>query len=240
MSLNDFVSFMQKVYSPVSVGELISTLSMSKTVCMFIKNDKSAYCFANDNFIQLMGLQKLDQLLSLNDLELSKNKSSALIYRNLDCEVIEEEKSLHVEEVISPEYNQPVYKTMQGTLYPLFEKGHRANFILGLVTPTTQLLKLDFDTIFRLDHKALYPLITKRRYSIKLSTGTVILSKMEIVVLIQLIKGHHAGEIAQSLNIKQNTVESYLINVKNKLNIDSKSKLIQLVLSEKFLEQIIV
>ena len=63
---------------------------------------------------------------------------------------------------------------------------------------------------------------------------------MEIRTIIQLLKGAHAGEIAKELHIKQTTVESYLIHIKNKLAVSNKSELINRIISEKLLEQIII
>ena len=63
---------------------------------------------------------------------------------------------------------------------------------------------------------------------------------MEICILVQLLKGAHAGGIAKELQIKQTTAESYLVNIKNKLAVNSKSALINAVINGKLLEQIIV
>jgi DNA-binding NarL/FixJ family response regulator len=63
---------------------------------------------------------------------------------------------------------------------------------------------------------------------------------MEIRTLIELVKGKHAGEIANELKLKQTTIESYLINIKNKLAVNNKSELIQLTLREEILQQVII
>ena len=63
---------------------------------------------------------------------------------------------------------------------------------------------------------------------------------MEIRTLIQLLKGLHAGEIAQALGIKQTTTESYLVNIKNKLSVEKKSDIIDRVAKEKILQQILL
>lgn len=231
---------MRTVESTLPLGDLIELLNGSQNQCLFVKNELSSYCYANDNYIQLMGLKNLHQLRSLNDYDISKNKKDADLYRELDNFILDEGKALSVSEVISPNYNQPLAKTMQGHLYPLSANTDRANYVLGIVTPEDKLLKLNFDTIFKLTQRELGELLIKRSYTINLSFGSITLSKMEIRTLVQLLKGAHAGEIAKELILKQTTVESYLSNIKSKLAVDTKGELINRVVSEKLLEQVIL
>ena len=58
--------------------------------------------------------------------------------------------------------------------------------------------------------------------------------------LVPLLKGAQAGDIAKELLIKQTTAESYLVNIKNKLAVNNKSELINLVVSSKILEQVVL
>ena len=237
---NPFLQFLRSVQSPISMGDMLELFCSSDRQCIFIKNDKFEYCYANNNYLQLMGLQKLNQLMQLSDHDLSQNKKSADTYRELDNHILAEGTSLSVCENVAPNLNQPIVKTMQGMLYPLFANSDRPNYILGVVTPHSKLLKLNFDTVFQLSQRELYELLIKRRYTVQLSFGWVILSKMEICTLIHLLKGGHAGDVAKELGIKQTTVESYLVNIKNKLAVDSKSELINLIHREKILQQIVL
>lgn len=99
--------------------------------------------------------------------------------------------------------------------------------------------KLDWNAIFQLSNQQLDQLLIKSRYQIKLDRGYTMLSKMEIKTLVQLLRGKHAGEIACSLKLKQNTVESYLSNIKNKLGVRLKSELVQRIINNHLLQQII-
>ena len=233
-------NFMRTVKSPMNVEDLVGLLSSSQHQCLFIKNEYSAYCYANDNYIQFMGLNNLNQLRRLNDYDINKNKKDADLYREHDRYILEEGKTLSVSEVISPNHNQPIVKTMQGKLYPLFAESEQANYVLGVVVPESKLLKLDFDTLFNLTQNELSELLIKRSYVVNINACSIKLSKMEIRTIIQLLKGAHAGEIAKELHIKQTTVESYLIHIKNKLAVSNKSELINRIISEKLLEQIII
>ncbi|MFI4919367.1 MAG: helix-turn-helix transcriptional regulator [Legionellales bacterium] len=100
--------------------------------------------------------------------------------------------------------------------------------------------QLDFNTIFSMTDDDLTYFLVKRSYSIWLYNRQLSLSKMEIRTLIQLLKGSHAGQISQTLGIKQTTVESYLTNIRNKFSVNNRYELIQLITSEKILQQIIL
>ena len=99
---------------------------------------------------------------------------------------------------------------------------------------------LDFDIIFSATNEELGSHLTKRSYPIQLEFGVVNLSKMEILTLVHLLKGLHAGQIAQTIGIKQTTVESYLVNIKNKLVVDKKSELLHLLTNKKILQQVMI
>ena len=231
-------NFIKMAQSPIKLETIIEIVNQSSTQCLFIKNESSVYCYANDNFAQLMGLKKSSHILKLNDTDLSKNKSDAKKYREHDSCILEEGCSLDVKEVISPRHNKLLYKMMEGTLYPLIENDKR--FVLGLVQPKLKLLRLDWDVIFSLKNDDIASLLYRRSYLIQLHFGRISISKQEILILIQLVKGRHAGEISQELKIKQCTVESYIVNIKNKLGVCTKSDLIDIMFQDKILEQLIV
>lgn len=235
-----FPHFMQTVTASMNATQLIEFHSPNDNQCIFIKDHRSAYCYANNNYIQLMGLRNFKQLQQLDDNALSKHQTDAIKYRELDQCTLDEQMPLDVCEKIYPYLNQPIVKTMQGKLYPLFNQNGNAHYVLGVVKPTSKLLKLDFDTLFNLSQELLTELLIKRSYTIQVEFGEITLSKMEIKTLIELIKGARANDIAQALQIKQTTVESYLIHIKNKLFVTSKSELINKVLRQKILEQIIL
>jgi len=107
---------------------------------------------------------------------------------------------------------------------------------LGLLEST--FVSLDWNTIFQLSMVQLDALLVRQRYPIQLDTGKFTLSRMEIKTLVQLLKGQHSGEIAAALGLKQNTVESYLSNIKNKLGVNLKSELLQTVINNQLLQQI--
>lgn len=235
-----FIEFMQQIDSPMRMGDLLTLLDSASPYFLFVKDKNSTYTYANENYLQLMGLNKLSQLQGLTDYDLYKNHKEASLYQDLDQYTLETAKTLPVKETIYPKNNEPIIKTMEGKLYPLFLNSERANFVLGVVTSECKLLKLDFNTLFSLTQNELSDLLIKSRYKLNIEHDTVVLSKMEIRTLIQLLKGAHAGQIATALEIKQTTVESYLSNIKNKLAVSSKNELIECVIYHKLLEQILL
>ncbi|MDF1646847.1 MAG: LuxR C-terminal-related transcriptional regulator [Legionellaceae bacterium] len=241
MGPTSFQEFMRYVQAPIPLSELLPSMTQTDHQCLFVKDAQSRYLFANANFIQLMGLKNLQQLRHSSDQELSTNKQDAKKYRELDCCILEEERALEVQESIAPKKNQPIIKTMQGKLYPLFsESKQHDGYVLGIVTPESKLLKLDWDSVFRLTSQEIRELLVKRSFPLTLPWGDIVLSKMEILTLIELLKGQHAGEIACVLGLKQTTIESYLMNIKNKLGVNQRSELIQVVTQNQLLQQIIL
>lgn len=110
--------------------------------------------------------------------------------------------------------------------------------LLPLNTSKSTFGKLDWNSIFELPMTQLDKLLTRPRYRIELDMRQFTLSRMEIKTLLQLLRGKYASEIALSLNIKQSTAESYLLNIKNKLDVNHKSELIQRVINSQLLQQI--
>lgn len=232
--------FLQTVDSPFGLSDIAIYLNHAPRCCFFIKDECSRYLFANQNFINLMGFKKMQQLQQFTDEELSIHQNDAKRYQDHDAYVMEEGFVLDVSETLSPRHNQPIVKTLEGKLFPLFSQNRKARYIMGMVTPQNQLLRLDWDTVFQLSALELDQLLVKRSYLVELEIGQVSLAKMEIKTLIQLLNGRHAGEIAELLHIKQTTVESYIVNIKNKLGLSLKSELIQYVTRHRLLQQIII
>lgn len=222
------------------VQDLIMQSSQIPGQCLFIKDIFSNYQFANINFIQIMGLDNLKHLKSITDFDLTNDKVKTKKFHHLDQMVVEEGMAISVSEEITPNYNRPIRKLMNGQMYPIFSDSGDVKYVLGMVTPKSRLIRLDWDTVFNLSTTELNDVLVKRSYQITCQGYQTTLSKMEIKTLIQLIKGQAANEISENLNIKQTTVESYLKNIRNKLGVSSKSELIHVLIRDNVLHQIIV
>ena len=59
---NCFVKLMQEMDAPLKLDELLELFNAPQKQYIFIKNEHSQYTYANDNFIQIMGMRTLAQL----------------------------------------------------------------------------------------------------------------------------------------------------------------------------------
>lgn len=224
----------------IAMNELSVVFSSEKKPFIFMKTDRSVYQYGNENFIEIMGLKKLSDLLNLRDRDLCRDKNKTAIYLQHDQQVIEEERSLAVYEAVLPRKCGKLIQHMNGKLYPMYQHGSRPEAILGIVTPTFLPFKLDLETALCLTDGEMEKLLTKSSYSVQVSGIAIKLSRREVQCIIALIKGKHAGEIGQTLSLKQTTIESYIISIKNKLGAFSKSNLLDIVFSQKLLQQVIL
>ncbi|MBA2711420.1 MAG: helix-turn-helix transcriptional regulator [Tatlockia sp.] len=240
MSSNSvFSEYLRSTSSPLNLHELCELFSEDKPKYLFIKNIKSQYEYANNAFFSLMGFKFLSDLVRKSDAELYDDKFKIKQYRHDDSYVLEEEKPLILLNEVNPKNNSSIITTMEGKLYPLAIYSDKPDYVLGIVSSSTHIRQLDWDTLFNLTTAELDELLTRKSYSISLQWGKTALSKREIQVLFELIHGYHAGQIAVRLCLKQSTVESYLVNIKNKLYLNTKSELISFVISSKLFHQIL-
>lgn len=207
---------------------------------LFVKNLSLQYKYANQSFAQLLGISSFNHLINKTNESFYTDKKLIKRYRECDEFVIEEQKSLTVCEPLAPKLNKNIHKVVQGKLFPIYSDANKITHVLGVVTPKSKLIKLDWETVFRLSLSELNDILVKRSYLILCQGYETTLSKMEIKTIVQLLKGHNAAEIALTLQIKQTTVESYLKNIRNKLSVSSKSELIHVLIRDNVLQQIVV
>ncbi len=239
LSPSTFAEYLSSASSPLNLKELCNLISENKTHYLFIKNKNSQYEYANNSFFQLMGFNNLARLVGKSDFQLYTDKIKIKQYREDDSRVFDEEKTLSLLNEVNPKNNSSLITTMEGKLYPLAIHSEKPDYVLGLVSSLTHIRQLDWDTLFNLSSSELNVLLTKKSYSFNAQWGAISLSKRELQVLFELIHGYHAGEIANRLGLKQTTVESYLVNVKDKLYLNTKSELISFIISSKLFHQIL-
>lgn len=221
--------------------EILLNSFKTQLPCISIKDSSGNYLYANQLFAQLMGKQTSKHIIRRNDKELTDNKALLKTIKQHDAFIVEESKILEVCETIEPKDAQHLIKKVRGTLHALVpEAKNKPPLILGLFYPCTQLLSLDLETVFRLPIRELKQLLTKRSYSVVFRSIKLHLSQREIEVILGVVRGWDAGDIAAQLGLKQMTVESYLKNIKNKLGINYKSELIWAVLEANLLGQILL
>ena len=88
------------------------------------------------------------------------------------------------------------------------------------------------------EHTQLNQIRFNKNYSIQLDSRSISITRSEIKILFELIKGKHAGEIAHVIGLKQDTVEKYLATIKQKFGVSRKSELIEKISLFKIFKQI--
>jgi DNA-binding CsgD family transcriptional regulator len=213
---------------------------MPNNACISLKTPAHGYSFANHNFIQLMGLNDLSQLMLKKDQDLTRDKTKLAIYRKHDEFVLEEEKPLSVEAIVTPQFHKKLVKVMEGKVFPVAIKGSKPDAILGIFTPKNKLLTINPDEIFDFTLEDLKAGLVNRTYNVNANGYSIAISRQEILCFIELLKGKTANDIAQILQLKQSTVESYLQNLKNKCGVTRKMDLIEFFLTHRLLQQIVI
>jgi DNA-binding CsgD family transcriptional regulator len=240
MNKSSLLHFLKKTHVHTEAEWLLDILNNNDHSYVFIKDTKLKYLYANQLFLNLLGINSLNGLINKKNDTFYNDKSLIKCYRECDEYVIEEQKSLLVCEPLAPKLNRNIKKVVEGQLYPIYSDSNKVEYVLGVVSPKSKLIHLDWETIFRLSTQEINTILTKRSYVISVNSYTTTLSKMEIRTLIELFKGKNANEIAEELYIQQTTVESYLKNIRNKLGASSKSELINVLIRENVLKQIIL
>ncbi|WP_419420730.1 helix-turn-helix transcriptional regulator [Legionella sp. D16C41] len=219
--------------------DFLSLLS-EKENFIFVKNKFSVYQNANQQFLDLMGLNTLKNLYKKTDYDLCRDTTKIKIYLQHDEEVLETEQSLVVNEEILPQKNRLLRKQMTGTIYPIFNQGSKPIAILGVVKTKYLPFKLTLETAITMSKEEMDNNFIRRSYPVVIYDKKITLSKREIQCIIELLKGKNAKEIAETFRLKQTTIEFYLENIKEKFGATSKSSLIMTVYNQRIIQQIIL
>jgi DNA-binding CsgD family transcriptional regulator len=187
-----------------------------------------------------MGFTDLKMIVNKKDSDICSDKELLKLYAEYDEYVYSTGKPVSFRENIKPKMSSRTLKLMEGVFIPLYFNRIMPEAIAILIRPQNQLLALGMDQLCILPFSTLQSVLTRRKYSIQLPIFNKSLARMEILCFSQLLKGKHAGEIAESLGIKQVTVESYISNLKNKCGVNTKGELIEFLAENRILETIIV
>jgi DNA-binding CsgD family transcriptional regulator len=225
----------------IPMPALMALINHHSNQFVFIKNKYSKYQYANANFIKLMGLTSVKKIFNQTNFELCRDIKKIKLYLQHDEEVLESGETLDLDAEVSPIKNKLINKQMLGNLYPIFNTNMmRTIGVLGIVTAQHKPFTLNLEEAILLTPQEFNTFFTRCSYSIDLFNQAISFSRREIQCMIELIKGKHAGEIAENLALKQSTVESYLINLKNKLGVNTRSHLIMTILDQKIIQKIIL
>lgn len=230
---------LNKIYLPET--GFVSLLNYQADEFIFIKDKQFRYQHANSNFIDLMGIKNFKNLYNQTNYAFYDDLEKIRLYQQHDEEVFETGKSLFLEADVSPRNNLLINKYMQGNLYPVYSSQNSNPIaVMGIVKAQHQPFKLSLENAVSLTLEEFNNYFTKRSYYVEAYGRKIVLSRREIQCIIELLKGKHAGEIAEYLMLKQSTIEFYLTNIKNKLGADTRSSLIMTILNQKIIQQIIL
>jgi DNA-binding CsgD family transcriptional regulator len=224
----------------IPTDDLYAILNNEPNTCISVKSQTQGYIYSNNANLALMGYQDLKKFIYKKDKELTSDKKLLKIYDEVDDFVYTTEKSLQIEGDVSPDQHPNLVKTMVGAQYPLHVNSNKADAILIVVRPKNKLITLSLEHLITFSSTELQQYLRRTSYKIQLDDFELRLSRMELLSFAEMLKGNHAGETAETLNIKQITVESYLSNLRSKCGVSKKSELIHFFVDHHILERIVV
>lgn len=220
--------------------EIERFLTLNPSLCLAIKTPSKGYVWANHNYLTLMGFSSLNEMLHKTDTDLYTDKAVINFVKNDDEQVLDTELPIALEGDIKPARHPKLIKSMVGMAYPLQTGRTRPDAIAVLTHPKNNFIALSAEYLLLLNNDQLKTLLVRSSYPCQTSTGSIRLARMEILAFAGILKGKHAGEIADELGIKQVSVEGYLANLKNKCGVGKKSDLAHYLISQKIIEKIVV
>lgn len=219
--------------SLILVSQLLSHIGDEYSF-VFIKDLQHNYVWCNDNYARLLGLDKDKSIAGLNDSII--NPLHAEAYRADDDKVLRGE----ILEINNPGYFKDLgIATVTGKIMPIRNERNQIYGIVGTTKLIYSLANKSFaQAISLLNANNISHIVAKSNYTVNTRYGEVKLSKRETECILFLFKCLTADEIAQSLQLSKRSIESYFVNIKNKLNVNHKSEIVEAVIRGGLLEQL--
>lgn len=201
---------------------------------VFIKDTDHRYISCNDNYAKFLGLSNYTEIVGLTDMVI--NPQHAELYLSDDQRALKGE----IITIDNPAYfNGLGLVSVTGKILPLKNINNHVNGILGTTKLILTIANKPFYQVIKFLNADTIPLIvSKKHYAINGKYGTVRLSKREIECILFLLKSMTTEAIAGCLQLSQRSVESYFVNIKNKLNVKLKHEILDTVILGGLLEQL--
>ncbi len=201
-------------------NEAIQQQVINNTPGLIFWKDKSLrYLGCNENFLSISGLVNSAEFVKREDFDMPW-RIYAEEYRSDDNLVLEGQQ---VERIEYLKDHQNIVTKVFVKKKPLLHK----NKIIGVVGYTQYLAILTGKSDVLLSNQ-----IHLNKDSVKKYYAN--LSHRESQCLFYSIRGLSCQAIANKLNLSERTIETYLINMKNKFNVNSKSELITAAINHGF------
>lgn len=201
---------------------------------VFVKDQQHRYVACNNNYARFLGLENDKSIIGLTDAII--NPIHAEIYRTDDDKVLHGQ----ILNINNPGYFKDLGIVMvAGKIAPIKDEYDQNIGILGTTKLVHSLANKSFaQAIAMLNAHSIPYIVTKNSYTITTRYGKIKLSKRETECILFLFKCLTSTEIAENLELSKRSVESYLVNIKNKLNVNHKSEIIEAVVLGGLLEQL--
>jgi DNA-binding CsgD family transcriptional regulator len=233
-------SYIQAIKEQVPVQEIERLLDPHPSLCVAIKSHKEGYVYANQNFLTLVGFKSGNQIVGKFDDDLCSDKKLLKLYRDFDENVFDTQQPVLLEGDMKPHHVPKLVKSMRGVSHPLSLNSFRTDAVFMMTEPVNGLITISLAVLCTMTSHELQKVLTRSSYAVKAPFGEIRLARMELLCFAEVLKGKHAGEIADILGLKQVTVETYLSNMRNKCRVYKKSDLAEFIATNKILESIIV
>ena len=129
--------------------------------------------------------------------------------------------------------------TVAGKIVPLKNEYNQITGILGTTRLIYSIANQPFAQALAILNAHTIPLIVNRSwYEINTRYGKIRISRREAQCILFLLKSYTAEDIASALDLSARSIESYFVNIKNKLNVHHKSDILELVITGGLFEQI--
>lgn len=178
-----------------------SLLNIKGNVWLYWKDMHGRYMGCNDLMATSLNLSSNRDIIDKTDFDLNVAPNEIDFYRSCDERVLEKGIPLQFNDSATLLNKKIEFNVIKSPLY----ENKKPVGIIGL---SYYVVKSDGDII---------------------TVDDVALSLRESQIVRELIRGKYAKEIAQCLGLSTRTVEAHLANIKRKLNVSSKCKLIDKV-----------
>lgn len=178
-----------------------SMLSLPVDIGLFYKDKESRYLGCNDVIAKMLKLDSRFDICGMTDYDLTILPFQADLLRKHDIEVMTQKKMLKLEHTVKVD---ETYIMITTTKMPLLSSDGKVLGVFGI------------DTLHH--HYGMHSTIAQK------------LSTREADCLYYLTRGMTAREISAELQLSRRTVESYIDNLKAKLNCRKKSELVRMAI----------
>lgn len=196
--------------------------------CIGWKDTEFKYVGANKHLLEMKGLKCVEEITGKTDHDiLPQSQAENDIFQEQDLKVLSGEKISTVHEDVSTKIIYFMEKN------PILDKNNKISGIIYYCRPWDK--AEIFHLIKQIDSKFN---INIQNYTLDHHQNAFQLTERECECIFLLLRGKTAKTIATLLSLSKRTVESYIENIKNKMNCQNKAELIAKALYHGYQNQI--